>query len=765
MIRGLQAFCLCLASVALLTLSSGSALADKRVALIVGNANYLHINKLSNPTNDAPDLAEALKAVGFEVIIKTDLGKLEFDKALAEFARSAQGADTALFYYAGHGLQYQRQNYLLPTDIEVQDANDVEFQAIGIDRVLKAIDRAAGVKVLILDACRENPLAHEVAGRGLPGSEASRGLARIDRTEGLVIAYATAPDQVAQDGTGRNSPFTSALINRLKEPGVEIATMFRRVTNDVFERTNGRQRPEISVSLLREFYLNTAESDSMAWARIRNSDNPDDFVQFNRRFPNSFFTPDANLRVEILRRLAEERDRRQEEDRQRLERERAELERLRAERLERDRLAGEATRATQAERERQAQEEARQAEERRRRDDEQRAQTFATERERLERERAALDAERERLKQQEQARVAQSEREAAAQREAELRARIAAEDAARTAAEREAQERDRVNLAAAEQRRVEVCQSETAELARLESASDRSAIEALAKRAQCPAVLGAIDQALKNLAQRQDTLCQRESRELAGTDQRDVAAIQAFLARATCEEVRAVAQGRLDYARSVEQRQEAACKEEEALFDRMRNAGTNARADLTKLEKTLTCERLRPRLVASLRDLSPDAPALQQPVIAANTPELVRAAKVELRRAGCFAGSVDNGDLTPETRRALERFVQLASLGAAPHDVTQSLIDQLKAKTGRICPLVCPAREVERNGRCVLKTCRRGERLDEDGDCVAQAPRQVVHHRTPVERPHVAPQPHRTPPAQVTRQRGCFSFNGRQYCE
>lgn len=755
MIKWLRSFSLCIASVALLALSSGVALADKRVALIVGNANYLRINKLTNPINDAPDLAEALKAIGFEVILKTDIGKAEFDKALAEFARAAQGADTALFYYAGHGLQYQRQNYLLPTDIEVQDANDVEFQAVGIDRVLKAIDRAAGVKVLILDACRDNPLAHEVAGRGLPGSETSRGLARIDRTEGLVIAYATAPDQVAQDGSGRNSPFTDSLINRLKEPGVEIATMFRRVTSDVFERTNGRQRPEISVSLLREFYLNTAESDAMAWARIRNSDNPDEFAQFNRRFPNSFFAPDANLRIESLRRLADERNRRQEEDRQRLERERAELEKLRAERLERDRLAAEATRTAQAERERQAQDEARQAEEQRRRDDERRAQAFTSERERLE-------AERQRL-QQDQA--AQSERDAAAQREAELRARIAADDTARAAAEREARERDRVNVAAVEQRRVEICQNETAELARLETASDRSGIEALAKRAQCPAVLGAIDQALKNLAQRQDALCQRESRDLANTDQRDVAAIQAFLSRATCEEVRAVAQGRLDYARSAEQRQEAACKEEEALFERMRSAGPNARPDLTKLERALTCERLRPRLVASLRELSPEANTPPQPPIVANTPELVRAAKVELRRAGCFAGNVDNGDLTDDTRRAIERFVQLASLGAAPHDVTQSLIDQLKAKTGRVCPLVCPAREVERNGRCVLKTCRRGERLDEDGDCVAQAPRQVVHHRAPVERPHVAPAPHRTPTPQVTRQRGCFSFNGRQYCE
>ncbi len=291
-------------SVLILTFWVGTALADKRVALIIGNSQYTRISpKLANPANDLHDIAQALQGIGFEVILRTDVGKGDFDRSLAEFARKASGADTALFYYAGHGLQYQRQNFFLPVDIEVQDAADVEFQAVGMDRVLEAINKAEGVKIVILDACRDNPLAKQFMTRSLNGGGATRGLARIDRTEGLIIAYATAPDQVAQDGAGRNSPFTESLIRRIKEPGLEIGTMFRRVTSDVFEETNGRQRPEISISLLTDFFLNPAVSDSIEWGRVRDSDNIDAFKEFIRKFPTSPFAREAQARIDLFEKI------------------------------------------------------------------------------------------------------------------------------------------------------------------------------------------------------------------------------------------------------------------------------------------------------------------------------------------------------------------------------------------------------------------------------------------------------------------------------
>ncbi|QGM47257.1 caspase family protein [Methylocystis heyeri] len=296
--RLLAVLCFCLWG-----LSITPTLADKRVALIVGNSKYAQINKLANPGNDAPDFAKAMESMGFEVILRVDVGKSEFDRALAEFARKSEGADTALFYYAGHGLQYQRQNFLLPTDIEVQDSADVEFRAVGLDRVLQAISRTSGVKILILDACRDNPLATQFSSRSIGDGGAPRGLVRIDRTEGLVIAYATAPDQVAQDGSGRNSPFTQSLINHIREPGLEIGTMFRRVANDVFEQTKGRQRPEISISLLNDYFLNPAENDRIVWSRIRDSDNISDFKGFIEKFPTSPFAQEAQFRIDLFERI------------------------------------------------------------------------------------------------------------------------------------------------------------------------------------------------------------------------------------------------------------------------------------------------------------------------------------------------------------------------------------------------------------------------------------------------------------------------------
>lgn len=257
-----------LMGVALTALSAHPALADKRVALVLGNAHYARIAPLKNPTNDAPDLAGTLKKLGFDVILRTDARKNDFDRALAEFSRRSSGADVALFYYAGHGVQHQGKNYLLPTDIEAQDVADVKFQSVDMASVLSALDESGGVKILILDACRDNPFGPRVATRSLDGAP-TRGLARIDRADGTIVVYATAPDQAAMDGGGRNSPFAEALIGRLREPGLEISTMFRRVAADVYERTSRRQRPEVSSSLLSDFFLNPTATDQTAWERAQ----------------------------------------------------------------------------------------------------------------------------------------------------------------------------------------------------------------------------------------------------------------------------------------------------------------------------------------------------------------------------------------------------------------------------------------------------------------------------------------------------------------
>jgi hypothetical protein len=176
------------------------------------------------------------------------------ERAIAQFARDARDADAALFYYAGHGLQHQGLNYLMPTDARLDDEFNLNFEMTRLEDVLLSLGRARGVKILVLDACRRNPLVDRLAGTTRDFA-ATRGLARLEARYGMVVAYATQADQVAVDGSGRNSPFTAALVKQLSEPGLEIGMLFRRVAADVNRMTGGRQLPELSVSLLGEFYF------------------------------------------------------------------------------------------------------------------------------------------------------------------------------------------------------------------------------------------------------------------------------------------------------------------------------------------------------------------------------------------------------------------------------------------------------------------------------------------------------------------------------
>src|SRR5262249_20894140 len=241
------------------------------VALVVGNATYNTANmSLANPRNDAEDISAALKELDFKVVTAVNATRRDMEIKLQEFARLAVDADSALFFYAGHAMEYQGRNFLIPTDAQLEDEFSIRFQMVSLDEVSAALERVNGVRILILDACRNNPLADSLQ-RRIAGASRSvattRGLARVDKTQGMVVAYATAADDVANDGQGRNSPFTTALLKRLQEPGLEIGIMFRRVASDVNLQTGGRQRPETTISLLSEYYLN--QSDRIAWERIR----------------------------------------------------------------------------------------------------------------------------------------------------------------------------------------------------------------------------------------------------------------------------------------------------------------------------------------------------------------------------------------------------------------------------------------------------------------------------------------------------------------
>lgn len=312
--RGLSCIGVWLLGVLLTLCAASPALAEKRVALVLGNSKYTHIQQLKNPSRDAADIAAELKELGFDVIVKTDAKMAEFNSALADFSRRVKGADVALFYYAGHGVQPQQegQTYLLPTDIEVQDEADVTYQAVELNKVREALNRSEGAKIMILDACRNNPFAKVVASRsvGDGGESRDRGLSRVDRVEGgMLIAYAAGPGTTAQDGKdGGNSPFAEAMLKWLKEPHLEIDDLFKHVTNDVLEATHRKQRPEKVSNLVGEVFLNLAESDSLVWGRVRESKNSADYKDFIARFPNSPHVLDAQRTLDLFAHIERENE-------------------------------------------------------------------------------------------------------------------------------------------------------------------------------------------------------------------------------------------------------------------------------------------------------------------------------------------------------------------------------------------------------------------------------------------------------------------------
>src|SRR6266852_6205068 len=291
---------------------SGSvdAWAERRVALVVGNATYNVANmSLSNPRNDAEDISAVLKELDFKVVTAINATRREMELKLQEFARLAVDADAALFFYAGHAMQHQGRNFLMPTDAQLEDEFSIRYQMVALEDVNAALERVNGVRILILDACRNNPLADSLQKRIVGASRSvatTRGLARIDKTQGTVVAYATATDAVANDGQGRNSPFTTALLKRLQEPGLEIGLMFVRVTADVYAQTGGRQRPEHTTSLLSEYYLN--QNDRIAWERIRDLDDVATLRDFVNKYPSSPHAIFAHNRLQLLERSARERE-------------------------------------------------------------------------------------------------------------------------------------------------------------------------------------------------------------------------------------------------------------------------------------------------------------------------------------------------------------------------------------------------------------------------------------------------------------------------
>jgi len=242
--RGRVALLLLLAGALLLGATPAVLAEGRRVALVVGNSAYRSVPELANPANDARLVARTLAGLGFTLVgggAQTNLDKPGFAAAVRAFGQALPGAEMALFYYAGHGMQVAGENWLVPVDANPARVQDLDFQMVDASLVLK---QRAGTKlnVIILDACRNNPFG----GRGLRGSEP--GLAQMQAPEGTVISYATQPGNVAMDGSGADSPFSLALVEAMRLPGLDVLRMFNRVGVAVKRGTGGVQQPWVSNS-------------------------------------------------------------------------------------------------------------------------------------------------------------------------------------------------------------------------------------------------------------------------------------------------------------------------------------------------------------------------------------------------------------------------------------------------------------------------------------------------------------------------------------
>ena len=247
-----------LIAAALAWLVPAAAVAEIRVALVIGNGGYQNTTPLTNPLNDARDMSAALKTAGFDVVEVFDADKRNLDSSVRRFADKLTKADVALFFYAGHGLQVGSQNFLVPVDAKLERERDLEFEAVKLDFILRQmeIDRDGKTSIVILDACRDNPLSRNLArSMGTRSVAIGQGLAAANTGLGTFIAYSTQPGNVALDGDGRNSPFTAAMVKHMGASGRNLPATMIEVRKDVVAATGGRQVPWDHSALTGDFYF------------------------------------------------------------------------------------------------------------------------------------------------------------------------------------------------------------------------------------------------------------------------------------------------------------------------------------------------------------------------------------------------------------------------------------------------------------------------------------------------------------------------------
>jgi hypothetical protein len=291
---------------------------EPRLALVIGNSAYRE-SPLRNPVHDVRAMAQRLKELGFTVLAHENATKRTMEAAIIEFGRRLAEGGVGAFYYAGHGLQVRGRNYLVPVDAEIEDEASTRVAAVDVELLLEQMAEAKNrVNMVILDACRNNPFERRMRG-------GSRGLAAVDAARGTLVAYATAPGSVAADGDGKNGLYTEELLEALREPGLKIEEVFKRVRINVARRSKGAQTPWESSSLTGDLVVNVTaavsaptaslsapapapDREGLFWMSIKDGTDPAAFEAYLKQYPQGTFTALARQRLASVSQSARARD-------------------------------------------------------------------------------------------------------------------------------------------------------------------------------------------------------------------------------------------------------------------------------------------------------------------------------------------------------------------------------------------------------------------------------------------------------------------------
>jgi hypothetical protein len=288
---------------------ASQALAEKRVALVVGNSSYRNVPSLPNPARDAAAVADLFKASGFSSVnLKRDLGVAALRRAVGDFAETARDADVAVVYFAGHGIEVDGMNYIIPVDASLARDFDIEDETVALDRILRSVQSAKRLHLVMLDACRDNPFLKTMK-RSVASRSVGRGLAKVEPSmPDTLIAFAAKAGSVALDGDAKHSPFTAALLDNIASPGLDLRIAFGRVRDEVLKATKGQQEPFVYGSLGGSIvsFVDAPKpspqltTDQIVWNAIKDSAYPAVFEEFLKKYPTSPHLKEAKARRDEL---------------------------------------------------------------------------------------------------------------------------------------------------------------------------------------------------------------------------------------------------------------------------------------------------------------------------------------------------------------------------------------------------------------------------------------------------------------------------------